>query len=113
MWDGRFEAVAASYFIRIRFDPNREHPQHFVTFMNLPFMKQKLAEIARGAVGQANINAQELQAIKMPVPPLSLQREFAEQVGQARAIQSAQRQSGDRVEALYQSILSRAFAGEL
>ena len=44
MWDGRFEAVAASYFIRLRFHSDIEHPQHFTTFMNLPFMKQELAE---------------------------------------------------------------------
>jgi type I restriction enzyme, S subunit len=113
MWDGRFPAYAASYFIRMRFDSEKEHPQHFTTFMNLPYMKKKLADMARGAVGQANINAQELQSIEMPVPPLALQREFAARVEEARGVQSAQGKSTERVEALYQSMLSRAFAGEL
>jgi restriction endonuclease S subunit len=44
--------------------------------MNLSSMKRRLAEMARGAVGQANINAKELRSIKLPVPPLSLQKEF-------------------------------------
>ena len=69
MWDGRFDAVAASYFIRVRFEAALEHPQHFTTFMNLPMMKRRLMQMARGAVGQANINAQELKGIELPVPP--------------------------------------------
>ena len=47
------------------------------------------------------------------LPPLVLQREFAARVGEARGVQSAQGKSAERVEALYQSMLSRAFAGEL
>jgi type I restriction enzyme, S subunit len=113
MWNGRFPAVAASYFIRIRFDAKKEHPQHFTTFMNLPYMKRRLTEMARGAVGQANINAQELQSIEVPLPPIDLQCEFAQRVQEAQDVRSAQARSKERVEALYQSMLSRAFAGEL
>jgi type I restriction enzyme S subunit len=113
MWDGRFEAVAASYFIRVRFDPEREHPQHFTTFMNLPYMKRQLAQTARGAVGQANINAQELRAIEVPLPPLTLQREFAARVAEAQAMQDQQTQSRVTLEAGFQAVLHKAFSGEL
>ncbi len=113
LWDGRFEAVAASYFIRVRFDPNREHPQHFTTFMNLPFMKLQLRKMARGAVGQANINAQELKAIQLPVPPIELQRIFAVRVAEIRELQSAQAACLQRLDGLFQSLLHRAFQGEL
>jgi type I restriction enzyme S subunit len=113
MWDGRFEAVAASYFIRLRFRADNEHPQHFTTFMNLPFMKQRLAEIARGAVGQANINSKELKSIPMPVPPISLQQKFAARVSELRDLESAQSASRKNLDALFQSMLHRAFEGEL
>ena len=113
MWDGRFEAVAASYFIRLRFREDREHPQHFTTFMNLSSTKRRLLEMARGAVGQANINSKELQSITLPVPPLPLQREFAAQVAEVRAMEAAQAASRRRLDALFQSLLHRAFAGEL
>jgi type I restriction enzyme S subunit len=113
MWDGRIPAVAASYFIRVRFDRNVEHPQHFTTFMNLRFMKQQLAEMARGAVGQANINAKELKSIRVPVPPLGLQEQFAQRVTEIRALKSAQAQSRRRLDDLYQSMLHGAFSGEL
>lgn len=113
MWDGRCEAVAASYFIRVRFHADLEHPQHFTTYMNLPFMKRRLAEMARGAVGQANINAQELKSIQVPVPPISLQRTFASRVKEIRELESVQAASRHRVDDLFQSMLHRAFSGEL
>lgn len=113
MWDGRFEAVAASYFIRVRFRADIEHPQHFTSFMNLPFMKQRLMETARGAVGQANINSKELKAITVPVPPLALQQEFATRVTEIRELEVSQTASRQRLDALFQSMLHRAFNGEL
>lgn len=113
MWDGRFEAVAASYFIRIRFHPEIEHPQHFTTFMNLPIMKRRLAEMARGAVGQANINSKELQSIEIPVPPIDLQRAFASRVDEIRELQTAQAASHGRLDDLFQSVLHDAFQGKL
>jgi type I restriction enzyme S subunit len=113
MWDGRFAAVAASYFIRLRFNDEKEHPQHFTTFMNLPKMKRELAGIARGAVGQANINGKELQNIRFPLPPISLQRKFADRVAEIRATEAQQAESCRRLDNLFQSLLHRAFRGDL
>lgn len=113
MWDGRFEAVAASYFIRIRVCDDIEDPLHFTTFMNMPFMKRRLAEMARGAVGQANINAKELRSIRVPVPPLPLQKVFARLVTEIRGMEAEQVSSSRRLEDLFQSLLQRAFRGEL
>lgn len=44
---------------------------------------------------------------------LALQREFAALVEEVRGVQSAQGKSAEKIEALHQSMLSRAFAGEL
>jgi type I restriction enzyme S subunit len=81
--------------------------------MNLPFMKRKLAGMARGAVGQANINSQELKSIIVPVPPLALQKEFAQRVTEIRELEASQGTSRTRLDALFQSILHRAFNGEI
>lgn len=113
MWKGQFEAVAASYFIRVRFDSEREHPQHFTSFMNLPFMKQRLHGMAKGAIGQANINAQELKGIEIPLPPITLQRTFAARVAEIRVLEAEQITSRKRIDDLFQSLLHRAFQGEL
>jgi type I restriction enzyme S subunit len=97
----------------VRFRPEIEHPQHFTTFMNLPLMKKRLADMARGAVGQANINSMELKSIQVPVPPINLQRGFAERVTEIRELESKQAASRERLDALFQSMLHRAFRGEL
>lgn len=89
LWDGRFAAVAASYFIRLRVDRTRIAPAYLWAFFNTSHMKQVLFQTARGAIGQANINAKELLAFPVSVPPLPLQTAFAEQ---AHRIESLARQ---------------------
>jgi type I restriction enzyme S subunit len=113
MWDGRMEAVAASYFIRVRFRADCEHPQHFTTFMNLQSIKHRLRGMARGAIGQANINSKELKAIELPVPPIELQREFASRVTEIRAMRAEQAASRRQLDDLFGSVLHRAFQGML
>ncbi len=87
MWDGRFSAIAASYFIRLRVDPALADPTYIWAFMNTSSVKARLFDMARGAIGQANINAKEVQAITVPVPPLETQQAFAKLV-QAAAVRS-------------------------
>jgi len=47
------------------------------------------------------------------LPPLPLQKEFAARVSQIRAVQAEQSASRHRLEHLFQSLLHRAFQGEL
>lgn len=39
-----------------------------------------LQGMCKSIIGMANINATEIQAMKIPLPPLKLQREFARRV---------------------------------
>lgn len=75
-------------------------------------LETKLDEIAPQAA-QKNINLKILRELEIPLPPLSLQCEFAARVGEARQVQAAQARSQERLEALFQSMLARAFGGEL
>ena len=99
IWDGRFEAVAASYFIRLQIKETALCPVYVWAFMNSSAMKRRLFRTARGAVGQANINAKELESLPLPVPPLKHQRQYAEIVkaihGTVRFVDSSQQISLD------------------
>lgn len=53
------------------------------------------------------------ERIQIPVPPVRLQREFAERVAEVRALATAQAQSRQRLDALFTSLLDGAFKGEL
>jgi type I restriction enzyme S subunit len=79
LWDGQFDAVAASYFIRLRVNRERIVPAYLWAFFNTSHMKRVLFQTARGAIGQANINAKELRAFPVATPSLPLQTAFAEQ----------------------------------
>jgi type I restriction enzyme, S subunit len=74
LWDGRFPAAAASYFIRVRVDREVVCPRWIWRFMNSATMKGRLFAMARGAIGQANINSHELKSFALPLPPLEEQR---------------------------------------
>ncbi len=67
--------VLAGFIIRIRVN-ERVLPQFLSTYLNTDFSKKMLAAMCKTAIGQANINAQELQNICIYVPPIKLQEEF-------------------------------------
>lgn len=69
--------IIAGYIIRIRVN-NRVVPLYLSTVLNSEYGKATLRDIAKSIIGQANINAQELQRIRLPLPPLPLQQYFAD-----------------------------------
>ena len=69
------EMVIAGYIIRVRLKKNML-PEVFSEYMNLKALKDILRSMAKGAVNQANINAQELQSIKIYLPNIELQKQF-------------------------------------
>lgn len=82
------DMVIAGYIIRIRLN-NQILPEVFSQYMNLEAMKKVLRGMAKGAVNQANINAQELQSIKVYIPNMELQKqyvEFKEEIDKSRLL---------------------------
>ncbi|GAK54885.1 putative restriction-modification system specificity determinant [Candidatus Vecturithrix granuli] len=79
-----------------------------------PSIRYELGSRATGTSGSMkNISMQKVLSMKAILPPLALQHEFAARVQAARVIQAQQAASRARLEALFQSMLARAFAGEL
>lgn len=62
---------------------------------------------------QPKLNQGNMNRLLIPVPPLPLQKEFAERVAEIRAMETAQAESRKKLDALFQSLLHRAFAGEI
>lgn len=69
--------------------------------------------MCKSIVGMANINAQELQDIKILTPPVTLQNQFAERIQAIEAQKQQAQASLQKSEALFNSLLQRAFKGEL
>jgi type I restriction enzyme S subunit len=114
IWHNQVEnCVHQNHLIRIRCNAEILLPDYLVIFLNSETGRKYFLKSGNTTSGLVTISTSVVKRCSIPLPPLSLQREFAERVGEARAIQSAQGRSAGRVEALYQSMLSRAFAGEL
>jgi type I restriction enzyme S subunit len=64
-------------------------------------------------VTQPTLNIRQIEETPIILPPLSLQKKFAERVAEIRALESGQCASRRRLDDLFQSMLHRAFSGEL
>jgi len=102
----------AGYLIRLRVNADND-PEFLWGFLNSKYSKQMLRAMCKSIIGMANINATEIQAMKIPLPPLALQREFARRVSAVEKLKSAQRSSLADLDTLFSSLQQRAFSGEL
>ena len=80
--------------------------------MTMGQMRQSHQRNQAGAIFQ-NITTTDVKTMKIPVPPMSLQEEFAARVAEIRAMQTEQATSRRRLDNLFQSMLHRAFQSEL
>lgn len=78
-----------------------------------PRTRSQIQSNARTTNGTFKINQTAIEQIRLPVPPLPLQNEFAARVSEIRAVQAEQSASHRRLDDLFQSMLHRAFRGEL
>ena len=67
--------VLAGFVIRVRVNDS-VLPEFLAAFLNAGFSKHMLLNMCKSAIGQANINAQEMQDIEIYIPPISSQQEY-------------------------------------
>ena len=82
VYDRKEPMIIAGYIIRLRMN-DQVIPEYLSLFMNTRYAKKLLLGMAKGAVGQANINAKELQKIQIIIPPIDEQKQFAAFVRQS------------------------------
>ncbi|MCB4747164.1 MAG: restriction endonuclease subunit S [Sulfurovum sp.] len=107
----------ASYLIRLRVDESIILPYFLNYYLNAKKTQDSLKEMATRAVNQSNINAQKLQSISVPLPPLSVQQKtitYLDQLSQkTEKLKQAQQEKMESLKDLKVSLLDRAFRGEL
>jgi len=86
------------------------HSTEYIRFW-FGFIRQSLEEQAP-EVAQKNINLAILRELKLPLPPLPLQQEFARRIQAIDRLKSLHRQSLAELDALFQCLQHRAFRGE-
>ena len=105
--------IYASYLIRGRVDPCVLNPRYLRAFLDTPLGRQMVREQCRTSAGQYNINTHGLGSLTVPLPPIQRQEQFAqhlEKIGELEQNTVAGYADAGR---LFDSLLDRAFRGEL
>lgn len=102
-----------SHLMRVRLDHQRCEPVWLKTLLDTSGGRQLFLNNTRQSAVQFNINTKEFASIVVPLPPVPQQKEFAARVSEIRAMQAEQATSRRRLDDLFQSMLHRAFQGEL
>ena len=102
------DMVIAGYIIRVRLN-EKLLPEIFSQYMNLEAIKSILRGMAKGAVNQANINAQELQSIKVYIPSMELQNQFVEMKEQVDKSKVKVQKALDETQKLFDSLMQQYF----
>nr|WP_225446016.1 restriction endonuclease subunit S [Paenibacillus arenosi] len=98
----------AGYLVRLV--PNQRANSEFISaYLNSTYGKKLLFKMAKNIVGMANINAKELSNIKIYIPPLHLQNQFAEIVTKIEEQKAIVKKSIDETQYLFDSLMSEYF----
>ena len=100
--------VLAGFVIRVRLNDTML-PEFLSAFLNTDFSKQMLLGMCKAAIGQANINAQEMQGIGLYIPPIERQKEFVFFKAQVDKSKLSIQASLDQLETLKQSLMQKYF----
>lgn len=106
-------AINTKHLCCISLDQSRCLPTYLrACFLNHPSVLQQLGVSERGAV-MPGLNMQIIKDLVVPLPPLILQQQFAHVVHRFERLRAQQREALRQAEHLFQTLLHRAFQGEL
>ena len=111
---GAFDGAYISQHVAIlRANPESVEPSFLSFFLSFEAGGQR--QIAKFQYGQTKpgLNFEQIRRFQVPVPPLSLQREFARRVVAVENLKAAQCASLSELDALFAVLQHRAFRGEL
>jgi type I restriction enzyme S subunit len=116
IYRGEQEAIYAGYLIRVVCKPELD-PEFLNYNLNSTIAKDYCMTVKSDGVSQSNINAKKLAAYPFALPPIKEQTEIVRRVEQlftyADKIEQQAQAAQQRVNKLTQSLLAKAFRGEL
>ena len=100
--------VLAGFVIRVRVN-ERIRPEVLSAFLNMDFSKRMLIGMCKTAIGQANINAKELQNIDLYIPPIELQDQFVALKNKLDQQKQTVQQSLEKLELMKKALMQEYF----
>ena len=88
-------------------------PEYMTGLFQTQWAKQRLEKIKAGTTSVFAIYYKDLRDLPIILPPLPLQQQFAQIVGRVERLRAQQREAARQAEHLFQTLLHRAFRGEV
>ena len=109
--------IFAGYLIRVRLNLTLANPKYIHYVLSSPQIREVINITAKSTSGVNNLNSKEIGSFKVSLPPLKEQKAIVKKVETLFAIADKMEanilEAQKRVDKLTQSILAKAFCGEL
>ncbi len=84
VFDREGDYTYASYLIRVRLKKDKADVDYINTLFDSHILRSQIDRESRQVLGQANINSHELSRLKLPLPPLPIQKQVAATIKRLR-----------------------------
>lgn len=105
--------VFESNMMNFSVDTDRINPLFLVTQLGSLYVKEQIRKASKDAVNQSSINQGDVLSFTVALPPIDYQIKFARRLSEIRLVRSMCLESKDVVEVAFNSLMQRAFNGEL
>jgi type I restriction enzyme S subunit len=114
VWNGEIETcLHQNHIFKIKVNKEILNPVFFSMLSGSQYGKRYFLKIAKQTTGIATINKTQLSKFPVLIVPLVLQNQFAERVKAIEAQKTQAQRSLTQAEDLFNSLLQKAFKGEL
>lgn len=114
VFNSNSDFVYASYIIRVRLIRESPISPNILSFiLNFPSYRSRVLREARTTAGNYNLNTEGLKSFEIIIPSKDLQNRFSEIMQNIENQKIIAGKSLEKSEELFQSLLQRAFKGEL
>jgi type I restriction enzyme S subunit len=101
------------HIMRVRYNLNLYVGVFLSQYLNYSYGQSEIAKQIKTSAGQHTINQGGLEKLNLIIPPIELQNQFAERVTLIEEQKAIAQKSLEKSESLFNSLLQKAFKGEL
>lgn len=105
--------VFESNMMRIRLESTLTVPDYVIEILQTPGIRSQIEPVIKPAVNQSSINQNDVRSLRIALPTLEVQREFAAKVAAIDAQRAVVERALALDDELFASLQHRAFRGEL
>jgi type I restriction enzyme, S subunit len=117
LYDGERPAIHAGYLIRVQGDSTLLNPHFLNYYLNCQSTREYGFSVMSKSVNQANINASKLKQYRICLPSIKTQEQLVQKLDalseETKRLEAIYQRKLDALAELKQSLLQRAFTGQL